>query len=266
MCPTRSSGTANAARSSVPCGRSRDAQAVVRLGGCCYDRFAFAAPRRWLADSPDATAISLAGDGVVTGTRRACRAGLAVEPDEGGAVLAVMCPGAEVLDGRGEDIPLPDTSVDAVVISAAWHWLDPERAVPEITRVLRVGGSLGVIWISRDDRVPWVPSSTRWPASRARRPVLRRVHRAPPPRDHVPAGHADVAARGAAIRVLAADDLGATSWPARHLQRRDHARPGAAGRSLPAGQDLPRPPALGPGGRADDLPVPAQHAPAWLTS
>ena len=42
-----------------------------------------------------------------------------------------MCPGAEVLDGRGEDIPLPDTSVDAVVISAAWHWLDPERAVPE---------------------------------------------------------------------------------------------------------------------------------------
>ena len=70
-----------------------------------------------------------------------------------------MCPGAEVLDGRGEDIPLPDTSVDAVVISAAWHWLDPERAVPEITRVLRVGGSLGVIWISRDDRVPWVACS-----------------------------------------------------------------------------------------------------------
>jgi SAM-dependent methyltransferase len=46
--------------------------------------------------------------------------------------------------------------VDAVVISSAWHWLDPERAVPEITRVLRVGGVLGVMWISRDARVPWV--------------------------------------------------------------------------------------------------------------
>jgi SAM-dependent methyltransferase len=46
--------------------------------------------------------------------------------------------------------------VDAVVISAAWHWLDPALAVPEIARVLRPGGRLGVIWISRDDRVPWV--------------------------------------------------------------------------------------------------------------
>jgi len=46
--------------------------------------------------------------------------------------------------------------VDAVVISAAWHWLDPALAVPEITRVLRPGGRLGVIWVSRDMRMPWV--------------------------------------------------------------------------------------------------------------
>ena len=72
------------------------------------------------------------------------------------AVLAARCPEAEVLEGRGEDIPLPDASVDAVVISSAWHWLDPERAVPEITRVLRPGGTLGVIWVSRDSRVAWV--------------------------------------------------------------------------------------------------------------
>jgi SAM-dependent methyltransferase len=82
---------------------------------------------------------------------------IAVEPDERmRAVLSARCPEAEVLAGRGEDIPLPDASVDAVVISAAWHWLDPELAVPEITRVLRVGGILGVMWIARDVRAPWV--------------------------------------------------------------------------------------------------------------
>ena len=81
----------------------------------------------------------------------------AVEPDERmRSVLAARCPQAQVLAGRGEDIPLPGASVDAVTISAAWHWLDPERAVPEITRVLRPGGRLGVLWVSRDDRVPWV--------------------------------------------------------------------------------------------------------------
>ena len=61
-----------------------------------------------------------------------------------------------MLEGRGEDIPLPDASVDAVVVASAWHWLDPERAVPEIARVLRPGGAFGVIWVSRDSRVDWV--------------------------------------------------------------------------------------------------------------
>jgi SAM-dependent methyltransferase len=87
---------------------------------------------------------------------------IAVEPDERmRAILTARCPDAEVLAGRGEDIPLPDASVDAVVISAAWHWLDPDLAVPEITRVLRVGGVLGVIWNSRDARVPWVAEFNR---------------------------------------------------------------------------------------------------------
>jgi len=127
-----------------------------------YDRYRPSPPPQaldWLIP-PDATAILdlAAGTGAVTRelVGRAARV-FAVEPDERmRTVLAARSPGAEVLDGRGEDIPLPDASVDAVVISAAWHWLDPERAVPEITRVLRVGGTLGVIWISRDDRVPWV--------------------------------------------------------------------------------------------------------------
>jgi SAM-dependent methyltransferase len=127
-----------------------------------YDRYRPPPPPQaldWLIP-PGATALLdlAAGTGAVTRdlVGRAARV-IAVEPDERmRAVLTARCPRAEALDGRGEDIPLPGASVDAVVISSAWHWLDPERAVPEITRVLRPGGALGVISASRDTREPWV--------------------------------------------------------------------------------------------------------------
>jgi SAM-dependent methyltransferase len=127
-----------------------------------YDRYRPAPPPQaldWLIP-PNATAVLdlAAGTGAVTRLLigRAARV-VAVEPDDRmRSVLAARCPEAEVLEGRGEDIPLPDASVDAVVIASAWHWLDPERAVPEIARVLRPGGALGVIWVSRDSRVDWV--------------------------------------------------------------------------------------------------------------
>ena len=127
-----------------------------------YDRYRPAPPPQaldWLVPPGARAVLDLAaGTGLVTRglIGRAARV-VAVEPDARmRAVLAARCPQAEVLDGRGEDIPLPDASVDAVVISAAWHWLDPAQAVPEITRVLRAGGTLGVMWTTRDDRVPWV--------------------------------------------------------------------------------------------------------------
>jgi SAM-dependent methyltransferase len=132
-----------------------------------YDRYRPSPPPQaldWLIP-PGAQAILdlAAGTGAVTRELigRAPRI-IAVEPDERmRAVLTARCPEAEVLAGRGEDIPLPDASVDAVVISAAWHWLDPGQAVPEITRVLRAGGVLGVMWNSRDTRAPWVAEFNR---------------------------------------------------------------------------------------------------------
>ncbi|MFI5782892.1 class I SAM-dependent methyltransferase [Nocardia sp. NPDC051570] len=82
---------------------------------------------------------------------------IAVEPDQRMLdIVAERCPEALGLVGRPEDIPLADASVDAVLISAAWHWLDPELAIPEIARVLRPGGVLGVIWNHRDPSVPWI--------------------------------------------------------------------------------------------------------------
>jgi SAM-dependent methyltransferase len=126
-----------------------------------YDRYRPSPPPQaldWLLPAGSTAVLDLAaGTGAVTRalTGRVPRV-LAVEPDERmRTVLSARCPEAEVLAGRGEDIPLPGQSVDAVVISSAWHWLDPERAVPEITRVLRPSGTLGIIWISRDTRVPW---------------------------------------------------------------------------------------------------------------
>jgi len=82
---------------------------------------------------------------------------IAIEPDERmRSVLQARSPGVEVLAGRGEAIPLPDASADGVFVSSAWHWIDPELAVPEISRVLRDGGRFGVIWTGREPRIEWL--------------------------------------------------------------------------------------------------------------
>jgi SAM-dependent methyltransferase len=82
---------------------------------------------------------------------------IAVEPDERmRSVLQARSGDVEVLAGRGEAIPLPDACVDAVFVSSAWHWMDPERAVPEINRVLRDGGRFGVIWTGREPGIEWL--------------------------------------------------------------------------------------------------------------
>jgi SAM-dependent methyltransferase len=82
---------------------------------------------------------------------------VAVEPDAGmRQVLAELLPGTSVLDGTAEDIPLPDGFADAVVVGQAWHWVDPVRGVPEVARVLRPGGTLGLIWNDRDASDPWI--------------------------------------------------------------------------------------------------------------
>jgi SAM-dependent methyltransferase len=71
-------------------------------------------------------------------------------------VLSNSLPSVPALLGTAEDIPLPDNSVDAVLVAQAWHWFDPDRASAEVARVLRPGGRLGLVWNTRDERLGWV--------------------------------------------------------------------------------------------------------------
>jgi len=70
--------------------------------------------------------------------------------------LRAALPSVDARLGTAEEIPLPDASVDAVVVAQAWHWFDTARAAAEIARVLRPGGRACVLWNDRDERVEWV--------------------------------------------------------------------------------------------------------------
>ncbi|MFI9381261.1 class I SAM-dependent methyltransferase [Kutzneria sp. NPDC052558] len=87
---------------------------------------------------------------------------VAVEPDDAmRAELSALLPEVTALSGAAERIPLPDASVDAVLVGQALHWFDHERALPEIGRVLRRGGVLAGLWLDDDTSVEWVAGMDR---------------------------------------------------------------------------------------------------------
>jgi SAM-dependent methyltransferase len=134
-----------------------------------YDELRPQAPHQavdWLVPTDCEVAVDVgAGTGLFTRTLvgRVAQV-IAVEPDARmRKVLMARSPGVRVVDGRGESIPLPEAAADAVFVSSAWHWMDHERALPEIGRVLRDGGRLGLIWTSRDREMDWVRNLDRLP-------------------------------------------------------------------------------------------------------
>ncbi|HEV2373707.1 MAG TPA: methyltransferase domain-containing protein [Streptosporangiaceae bacterium] len=103
---------------------------------------------------------------------------VAVEPSAGmREQFRQAVPGTPVLAGTAEHIPLADNTVDVVLMAQAWHWVDPDLALPEIARVLRPGGRLGVVWNTRDERVDWV----------ARLSAIMHDRESDNPDDHTPA-------------------------------------------------------------------------------
>lgn len=107
-----------------------------------------------LADQPTVVVDIGAGTGKLTERLVAeHRQVIAIEPDQAMLdQLRTKLPNIEAHVGTAESLPLPDASADAVVLGQAWHWVDVELASAEIGRVLRPGGTLGLIWNIRDTR------------------------------------------------------------------------------------------------------------------
>lgn len=114
---------------------------------------------RWLIGQDRANVIDLAaGTGKLT--RQLAGLGhqvVAVEPsapmierlrETRGIVGAVR--------GAAEAIPLKNDWADAITAAQAFHWFDLDQALPDIHRVLRSGGLLGLLWNLRDESVGWV--------------------------------------------------------------------------------------------------------------
>jgi SAM-dependent methyltransferase len=113
----------------------------------------------WLLEPASRDVLDIgAGTGALT--RLLVARGLrvtAVEPDRRmRRTLAGRVADARILDGAAERLPVADASQDAVLAHSAWHWVDAERAVPEVARVLRPGGRLAVAWTRLDREVAWV--------------------------------------------------------------------------------------------------------------
>lgn len=121
----------------------------------------------WMLDILPAGAHRIADVGAGTGklTRALADAPgaeiVAIDPDPGMLeALRAAVPGVPTFLGTAEELPLPDASVDAVVLGQAWHWVDAAAASREIGRVVRPGGALGLVWNVRDERTEWVRALT----------------------------------------------------------------------------------------------------------
>lgn len=117
------------------------------------------AAAEWLVPA-DALRVADIGAGTGKFTRllaRADRRIVAVDPSPHMLEeLERALPDVDARRGTAEQIPLSDASVDAATFAQAWHWVDVPAASREAARVLRPGGSLGLLWNLRDERAEWV--------------------------------------------------------------------------------------------------------------
>ncbi len=69
--------------------------------------------------------------------------------------LVSQSPGVGAVRGSANTLPLRTGSMDLVTFGQAWHWVEPDLAVPEVVRVLRPGGALACFWNQTIPEGPW---------------------------------------------------------------------------------------------------------------
>jgi len=114
---------------------------------------------RWLLGDEPLDVVDLgAGTGKLTSALVAAgHRVVAVEPlDEMRAILTERVPEAQVMAASAESTGLAPGSADAVVAGAAFHWFDRTRTFPEVARILRSRGMLGLLGNGFDTSVSWV--------------------------------------------------------------------------------------------------------------
>lgn len=119
-----------------------------------YDAIGAALPRPW---SQTTVVDVAAGTGIAT-RQLAERAGEVIAVELSASMLGQLLaasPGLPAAQGSGNALPLRDGSADLVTYAQAFHWVDPERAIPEILRVLRPGGVLALWWNHTDRSSAW---------------------------------------------------------------------------------------------------------------
>lgn len=84
---------------------------------------------------------------------------VAVEPSP--EMRALIDPAAQVRAGSAEAIGLEDAAVDAVLVGQAFHWFEPEAALTEMARVVRPGGTVGLLWNRLRGGEPWIDEIAR---------------------------------------------------------------------------------------------------------
>lgn len=160
----------------------------------------------WMLEGVGSEVVDVgAGTGKLTRVVQATgRVVVAVDPDA--AMLAALSsrePSIRTLVGTAERLPLADDSADAIVVGQAWHWVDVAPASQEAGRVLRPGGTLGLIWNIRDRSEPWVAEFAQMMESSAGEDLVE----GPGPRVAEPFGELE-AATFSWTRELSAEQLG----------------------------------------------------------
>lgn len=148
-------------------GRRRELGQSFQDGGEHYQRVRPGYPGEsadWLIPAGARDAVDV-GAGTGKFTALLLERGLTVSAvDPSGDMLEQLrahYPEVSVTQGAAEATGLPDSAFDVVSVAQAWHWCDPLPASTELARILRPGGTLGLIWNQLDTSIPWVHRLSR---------------------------------------------------------------------------------------------------------